>query len=252
MRIRGLEESLVKDACYYVADLASLPAHLRCVRQNVLGAQPSTKPAAAPHDPFRGQTLLLSPLLSLYQQEGEPGHAHPACAWSKQSLASPVERGPVREEREGVNPSCISLHWLRDSCQKELHRCLGFLEVHSCWLLGEWVSDSRGFRNEDMGTEIVPFCRGMLGVLVTLFSATCVGKHSKGAVGDGSWIAICYSTLERSLTSVPSALTALTKKTTCGCTYAPGTKSGSLPLAEPEFRRPAAKTWIFKITWVLA
>lgn len=83
MRSKGLEESLVKDACYYVADVASPLTHLRCVRQNVLGAQPSAKPAAAPHDPYRGQTLLLSILLSLYQQERELGHSHPACAWSK-------------------------------------------------------------------------------------------------------------------------------------------------------------------------
>lgn len=107
------------------------------------------------------------------------------------------------------------------------------------------------FKSGDMGTEIVPFCRGMLGVLVTLFSATCAGKHSMGAVGDGSWIAICYSTQERSLTSVPTALTVLTKKTTCGCTYAPGTKSGSPPLVEAEFHELATENWILKIINVL-
>lgn len=83
MRTQGLEESLVKDACCYVADLASSLTPLRRVRQNVLGTQPSAKPAAAPHDPYRGQTLLLSILLSLYQQERELGHAHPARARSK-------------------------------------------------------------------------------------------------------------------------------------------------------------------------
>lgn len=112
MRIQGLEGSLVKDACYYVTDVASPPTHLRCVRQNVLGAQPSTKPAAAPHDPYRGQTLLLSVLLSLYQQEREPGHAHPTCSWSKQYLSSAVESEPVREV---VNSSCIFLQWLSET-----------------------------------------------------------------------------------------------------------------------------------------
>lgn len=48
------------------------------------------------------------------------------------------------------------------------------------------VTGSRGFEGEDLGTETVPFCRGMMGVLVTLFSAQSVGKHSMGAVGDGS------------------------------------------------------------------
>lgn len=137
MRIQGLEGSLVKDACYYVTDVASPPTHLRCVRQNVLGAQPSTKPAAAPHDPYRGQTLLLSILLSLYQQEREPGHAHPTCAWTKQCyLSSPVESEPLRQL---VNSSFIFLHWLRDGCQKRLLECLGLVEVSACWWLGEWV-----------------------------------------------------------------------------------------------------------------
>lgn len=83
MRSQGLKESLVKDACCYVAGVASPLTHLRCVRQNVLGTQPSAKPAAAHHDPYRGQTLLLSILLSLYQQERELGHAHPTSARSK-------------------------------------------------------------------------------------------------------------------------------------------------------------------------
>lgn len=81
---------------------------------------------------------------------------------------------------------------------------------------------------------------------MTLFSATCVGKHSMGAVGDGSWIAICYSTQERSLTSVPTALTVLTKKTTCGCTFAPGTKSGFPPMEETEFHELATENWILE------
>lgn len=67
-----------------------------------------------------------------------------------------------------------------------------------------------------------------------------------GAVGDGSWIAICYSTQERSLTSVPTALTVLTKKTTCGCTFAPGTKSGFPPMEETEFHELATENWILE------
>lgn len=84
------------------------------------------------------------------------------------------------------------------------------------------------FGNASMGTEIVPFCRGMLGALVTLCSALCVGKHSMGVVGGGSWTVICCFTLEKNPTSVHTALTGLTKKTTCGCIYELDTKIGCL------------------------
>lgn len=47
-----VESSLVKDACCYVAGLASRSAQLFCVRQNVLRTQPSTKPSATPDDPY--------------------------------------------------------------------------------------------------------------------------------------------------------------------------------------------------------